>query len=204
MSNESLFTDKQEEKFYVCSEKASDEENEKSLLSFFTELVDRRRDDPYEGGLQACAVILPDRSAMKICEDDGIAPHSHTFVNLIKHLNNDHKYFTLKGNSNFMLTNPERKQLIEKGVEVRILNGKSEINFIINSNLAVLSEYQVEMVSKLISACKVLKDNKTYDTVQVGFHNPVCEIDFEDLSNEHYSNLLDGIKDLDKTSNKSM
>lgn len=166
MENDVRFTNKLDEKIYVCL-KDNEEENEKNISAFFTELVNRKRYDALEGGLQACAVFFEDKGAMKICENDGRAPHMNSFINLIKHLNNDNNYLSLKGTGFFILSQQERKQLIESGIEIRILDGANKLMLTINSSIKDVSSFQIDAVNKVICACKTLKDSNIYNTVEI-------------------------------------
>lgn len=190
MEKDKRFTNIQEETIYGFSQIESEEETNKKISNFFSELVERRRDDPLEGGLQAGVVIFPDKCAMKICENDGLASHTNAFINLVKYLNGDHKYISTIGSGYFGLYLKEHSQLLENGIEVRILDGKQELMLAITSNSEIKSQYQFEVLSRLLLFCKTLKDNKTYDSVRIGLYTPVDEVDFNDLSDEHYENML--------------
>ncbi len=199
MENDQRYTINQEEMIYVCNQIDNEENIDKNIKEFFTELINRRRNDPVEGGLQACAVVFPDKSAMKICENDGTAPHANAFINLVKHLNGNRNYISVQGTSNFMISRNENKQLIESGIGIRFLDGADELMLAINSNINSLSSHQVDILRKLIVSCKTLKDNNTYKNVKIGCYIADCKIDFEDLNDEHFNNLLDGIESLQKS-----
>lgn len=196
--NDDQFTNSQEETIYVCNQTENEEEIDSKIIDFFSELVNRRRDDPLEGGLQACMVIFPEKSAMKVCEMDGTAVHDNAFINLVKHMNGDFRYFSVACTSNFLISKMERRQLIESGISIRILDGKNELMLAITSKVESLSKHQIEMLNKTLFYCKMLKDNQTYDRVKIGLHIPGFEIDFEDLTDEHYNNILNGINSLQK------
>ena len=202
MKEDNKFTNIQEEKIYECSQMDGEEKIYEIISSFFAELIQRRRNDPFEGGLQACAVIFPNQCAMKICENDGNEPHANAFINLVKYLNKDDKYISLNGARYFSLSRMERKKLIESGIGIRILDGKDELMLAINSNVGLLSQNQINILNKFLLLCKRLKDKKIYNTIIIGIHIDDCEIDFEDLSNEHYENIINSINNSQsKTSN---
>ena len=69
-----------EEKIYTINSDTIDN----SLESFFKEVYTRREDNQ-EGGLQASIVILKDSLGAKVCENEGLGPHTHSHMNLIKH-----------------------------------------------------------------------------------------------------------------------
>ena len=193
MEEDKRFTSVQEEAIYAFKEMESEEEINRKMYAFFSQLVERRRDDPIEGGLQAGIVIFPDKCAMKICENNGSGSHLNAFINLVKYLNNDNRYISLAGTGYFAISAAERKQLTENGVEVRILDGQNELMLAITSEALEKSQYQFEMLNKLLSLCKELKDSKIYDSIKIGLHTPVDEIDFDDLYDEHYENIMRAI-----------
>ena len=196
--NDDKFTNSQEETIYVCNQTENEEEIDSKIIKFFSELVDRRRDDPIEGGLQAGIVIFPEKSAMKVCEMDGTAVHPNSFINLVKHMNGDFRYISVAGTKNFIISEKERRQLIESGIKIRILDGKNELMLSIKSNVEPLSKHQIEMLNKILFYCKMLKDNQTYDSVRIGLHIPEFDIVCEDLTDEDYNNILNGINSLQK------
>ena len=200
MSDDNRFTDFQDETIYTCNQIESDEQIDKEMASFFSILVNRRRNDPIEGGLQACAVIFPEKSAMKVCEMDGTAPHANAFINLVKYMNGDHRYNSLEGTKYPIISKMEKRQLFESGIEIRFLDGKDELMLAITSNLKSLSQHQTEMLNKILLFCKMLKDNQTYARVRVGFCVSEFEIEFENLTSDHYNNILNSINSLQKRS----
>lgn len=182
---------------FSSNQSDNEEETDKKINNFISLLVKRKREDPFEGGLQACMVIFPDKFAMKICENDGSAPHVNSFINLVKYLNNDSKYISLIGTSYFGIYSKERRQLYENGIEVRILDGNETLMLAITSKTDINSSYQIEILGKILFFFKVLKDEKAYECVNVGLHTPSAKIDFNDLSEEHYKNVLNVLNNLD-------
>ena len=58
------------EPIYIIDNKSDEEDINYVLSSFFEKLINRRRSDDTEFGLQAGGVIYPDRAGFKICERD--------------------------------------------------------------------------------------------------------------------------------------
>lgn len=192
----SKFTNIQEEKIYACYDIENNEKIDEKISLFFSELLERKRDIPFEGGLQAGIVLLSDCCAMKVCENDGIAPHLNTFVNLIKYLNNDDKYISLNGIGHFNLYRDELNQLNKDAIQIRILDGMNDLMLAIITRLSELTEYQTEILKKILLSCKTLKDNKKYDQVLVGFSNGTYKNEVEDLDDKHYESVLSTINNL--------
>ena len=175
------FTAIQEEKFYYVSLDMPNENINNILTSFFMELVERRKDDPFEGGLQASIVIMPDKATFKVCEDDGKAPHMQTMINSIKYMNNDNNYLTREGISYFALYSKELSQLSEECVEIRVLDGKKELMLAIVSNRDIKSLFQVSLLEKIFAICSSFLENKIYKDIVIGLSTPTEKIDFEPL-----------------------
>ncbi len=203
MSTDERYTDKLDETIYAFIETDNEEEINKKLTTFFKELVTRKRDDPFEGGIQAVIIILEDKCAMKVCERDGIGPHTNSAINLVKYLNNDHKYLSIIGTGLFKLSTKERNQIAREAVEARILDGKEELMFAINSKVEEKSEFQIEILNKIINLCKTLKDNNTYKKVEIGVHTPKDDIEFEDLTDKHYENIITSLTSQIKNKTKN-
>ena len=194
------FTDTQLEKIYVFNQMDSEEDIDKNLMEFFKELVNRRRNDIHEGGLQACAIIMPEKSAMKVTEQDGTTPHGYTYLNLIKHLNGDHQYYTRAGAQNFVLSQKESREKNESGIEIRIVDSANKIMLAINSKIKTLSQHQIDMLNKILLNCKIIKDSNIYNIFEVGCFVAECKVDIADLTDEQYENIINGINSLQKSS----
>lgn len=161
------------------------------LRLFFNELIERKREDPIEGGLQAGMIILSDEFAAKINENDGSGLHSCTNINLVKYLNNDYRYYSDKAMRFPALYWDQTKVLSEEGVEIRILNGSEEL-MIEMSAVNNINNYQKEIIKKIISICKDIMDN--YQKVMIGIHIPNMVIECRDLNDESYEDIMDILK----------
>ena len=193
MNNDDKFTDVQVEKRYSFFQGENCEKLDSELSTFFSELVNWRRVDPFEGGLQAGAVIFPDKFAMKVCENDGFASHLDSFINLTKYLNNDYRYISSTGIRFHMIYANESRQIHDSGVTIRFLDGEDNLMLIITSKCEILSQFQSEVLNRLLFFCKTLKDKNVYSSVNVGFINRNDVVELDDLSNEQYRRILDSI-----------
>lgn len=176
------FTAIQEEKFYYVYLDMPKESINNTLTSFFMELVKRRKDDPFEGGLQASIVIMPNKATFKVCEDDGKAPHMQTMINSIKYMNNDYNFLTREGITYFSLYSKELSQLSEECIEIRVLDGEKELMLAIVSNRDIKSLFQVSLLEKIFAICTSLMENKIYTDIVIGLSTPTEKVDFEPLS----------------------
>lgn len=187
------YTDTQSEIIYAYNQIENEEQTNKKLSEFFSILVKRRINISFSEGLQAACVIFSDKCAMKVCEDDGQGPHLNALVNLTKYLNNDHKYITVDATGYFRLSQNERRQLTENGIEITIIDQVERIRFMITSHISVLSAYQVKMLNNILLCCKLFQDNKTYEQVELFIDAPSCSIHFEYLTNDHYEYIINEI-----------
>ena len=190
IDKESFFTPIQQERFYTGYDGEEDTLINSNISGFFKELIARKRDDPFEDGMQASIIILPDRFGMKCCENDGKAPHSNTETNIVRHLNGERKYLTVEGTKRPALYNDELGQIIGEGIEVRVLDGEKELMLAIVAHKDLKSEFQIKILRKIFLVCKALKEKGIYETVNVGFHTPTSKIEFSDFDHEHNERLL--------------
>lgn len=165
---------------------------EYEIRSFFDELVYRKREDPVEGGLQASMLILANKFAAKVNEEDGYGLHICEYVNLVKYLYNDHKYFSQEAMKFPMLYSKESSIISEEGVEVRILDGdKSLIIYI--SSFKMINDYQKEVLKKLLLVCREKLDN--YQNIEIGINTPNVLLESTNLDIDNYesiNSIIDG------------
>ncbi len=178
------------EKIYSSRERDNSELAERELRLFFNELVERKRDDPFEGGVQASIVVLSDSFAAKVTEDDGHGLHSCAVINLIKYLKGDYKFYSQKAMRFPMLYLEQRSILSENGVEVRILDGSENLMLAISS-FNNINDYQKDIIKKVISICNDIIDN--YQNIEIGIHAPNVIVEFTNLNKESYENIINSI-----------
>lgn len=166
--------------------------DECEIRSFFDELVYRKREDPVEGGLQASMLILANKFAAKVNEEDGYGLHICEYVNLVKYLYNDHKYFSQEAMRFPMLYSEQLDVIMQEGIEVRILDGdKSLIIYI--SSFKMINDYQKEVLKKLLLVCKEKLDN--YQNIEIGINTPNVLLESTNLDIDNYesiNSIIDG------------
>lgn len=198
---EILFTDKQEETIYSATSSDSEEKIQSELESFFEELIKRKRNDPIEGGLQASMIILPTVFAAKINEEDGMSPHINSCVNLIKYINNDHKYLTREGTRNFNIYQKENTIINNDVIELRILDGEDTLMIAITSNKKTESLFELKMLKRITTICNNLMNNNIYKNIDIGIHTHNFKIDFGEWTQEKRENIFSTLETNIKKSN---
>ena len=171
------------EKVYSSGDIDSDYE----LRMFFDELVFRKREDPVEGGLQASMVILSDRFASKVNEGDGTYLHLCEFVNLVKYLKNDHKYFSQKAMKFPMLYYKEFEIVREEGIEIRILDGDDTLMITVLSYNEI-NDYQKDILKKILFICYSNLDN--YQNIEIGISTPNVIVDFTNINKDNFEYII--------------
>lgn len=167
------------EKVYSSSDIDSDYE----LRMFFDELIFRKREDSVDGGLQAAMIVLSDRFAAKVNEEDGTSLHLSEFVNLVKYLNNDHEYFSQKAMKYPMLYSEQSEIISREGIEIRILDGEDTLMIAI-CFFSEINDYQKDILKKILFLCNSNLDN--YQNIEIGISTPNVIVDFTDLDRGNY------------------
>lgn len=198
---EQLYTDTLEETIYSATSSDSEEKIQSELESFFEELIKRKRNDPIEGGLQASIVIFPNKFLAKVNEEDGMGSHSQSCINLVKYLNNDHKYLTKFGMRHFNLYPKERNQLNILGTEIRILDGEEELMLAIVSEKSKENIFELKIIMEIIKLCSILMNKNYYKNVDIGIHTPNIKIDFGEWTQEKRENIFSTLETNIKKSN---
>ncbi len=188
--NNKYYTDTLEETIYYGKSNYTEEENKEQLNLFMKELIDRRRKDPIEGGLQASMVILPNSFAAKVNENDGMSTHSITHTNLIKFLNGEKKYLTDATKGLLSFSQKEMYQLLQEGVEVRILDGEEHILFALYSGNNKQTEFQFQVIRDLLDCCRNLKESGNYYFVEIGLSTPDIFTEIKDFNEEVCEDML--------------
>lgn len=193
MENEKYYTKELTEKIYVGTENNTDENNYKELLKFFKELVERKRNDPIEGGLQAAIIILSDSYGAKINENDGSGAHFASNVNIVKHLKKHGIYLSESAMSRFNLHNEERKILYNDAVEIRVLDGKDKLMIAITSKQDI-NGFKQNILNKILQICYKLHEEKCYRSIEIGITAPDIQVEFTNLNDDSYEYIISQLK----------
>ena len=196
MEEDKNYTETLEERIYEGRIENDEKDILRQLNLFLSNIIKRKRDDPIEGGLQATMIILPTSFGAKVTENDGKSVHERGFVNLVKHLNGDRKYLTDEGIRKLYLYKEESLQKIREGIEIRILDGENHLMLAITAQNNNQTEFQFDIIKKLLKYCKQIKDRGFYDIVEVGFHTKNIKIDFEDLDDNHFREIMAEIENV--------
>ena len=123
-----------------------------SITNFFAEIMKRKRDDDYSGGLLAAAVIFKDCYAAKINEENGTTSHLSSHVNLIRYLRNKKGFITVDGTKYSKYVIPEEIKLVRNGIDVRIICSARELTILINTYIGIQSEFERDVL-KAFTKC---------------------------------------------------
>ena len=163
---------------------------------FLSSLIKRKRNDPYEGGLQATMVILPTSFGAKVTENDGRSVHERGFTNITKFLNGDKIFLTDEGIRRTYLYKEESYQRIREGIEVRFLDGEEELLVAITTHTREQTDFQKEIIKRLLFYVKQIKDRGFYPSLKVGLTTKTIKMnDFEEFNDELYQQMIDALNE---------
>ena len=189
--------DKLEEKVYEVNNSYSEYEIDYEVKKFFEELLSRKRDDPFEGGLQAGGIIFPDKAAFKISEDDGRATHIHNYEAVAQYMDGEKKFSgtDTMGNIYARENDPHSWLTINQyGFEIRILIGKENLIIIFNTNNDDITTFQYKVIEKFNKYARLSHEKELLSYVSINYLTRNDKfITNDEIMNE---NLFDELEDL--------
>lgn len=191
INKENFLIDELEEKIYYGTKQNNEEELNGVLKQFLIEVYKRRRNDPIEGGLQAEMIIMPEKFAAKITENEGLGSHYATSINLLRFIKGESSYYRDDVTQYSVIIKDEILDILTNGIEIRILAGQENIMFAISSNREHLSDFQIELLENQINLLKKVQQKNDDIYVEVGFSTPNSSIEFENIDNSEYEKLSD-------------
>lgn len=197
MMEEKYWKDNLEEKIYTANINDPNEKINEQINEFLTSLAKRKRNDLYEGGLQASLICFKGYFAAKVSENDGLEPHISNEYNLYNFLNNKNKYLTDEGKDHFALYMMDYLFIERFGFSIRILDSEEELMFAIVSKNDIDSQFQIHVLKTLIESCKQLKDNNIYKKIEIGIHAKNMEIEFEEIEN-NFDEIRDTLENIEE------
>lgn len=192
--NSELYTSNLVERVYYGERQHDETKIKEQIKEFILELYERRREEPIEGGLQASMIIMPEAFAAKVNENDGLDYHKITEINLLRHIKKEDKFYKNEAAGEFGLLFNESKEIIQDGVELRILDGKNEIMIAIVANNNIKSDFQLSTLKTIIDNIRNLQRSRAYTHVKVGLHTPITKVEFGDIKEEKYNDLLKALE----------
>ena len=186
--------DKLEEKVYSVCDDFNEDEIINEINAFIKELISRKRDDPFEGGLQAGGVILPNQAAFKISEENGNAPHCHIYETLAQYINGDTKFSNTErlGYLYERMSDPNAWINISKrGFEVRLLIGQNHIIGAINTYSNEINSFQLRVVKILVKCIRKLYEQGIFKIVSVNYttHEDQFVVDADKMTEDDFDRL---------------
>ncbi len=198
MLKKDLYTNNLIENVYQGNDQDKGEKIKSQIEAFFKELSDRRREDPLEGGLQASTIIMPKAFAAKVNENDGFNSHKITEINLLRIIKNEKNFYKEEAIGEYGLIYKEAHEIAQNGIELRILDGKKSIMISIRAINDIKSIFQLNTLKSIIDNLRKLQANRAYIHVNVGLHTPLSTIEFQDIKEKMYNNLLKAIEKEEK------
>lgn len=94
----------------------------------------------------------------------------------------------------------EHFQLLTTGVEGRIISNEEEITIIMFANEVQLTEFQKNVIQKLVELCKKIRDENIYKAVKVGISTEEFSSEYGELTDEQIAEIKDHLRTQDKKS----
>ena len=142
------------------------------LSTFFAKLMERRRDDPTEGGLQAGGVIYEDKAGFKISERDGHGSHAQAQENVSQYLNGETSFSSPEavGMIGMRRNDPNAwVNITKQGFTVRIVATSNALTFIFDTNKYQTTDFQLDIILELISYIKQAYKDGTIEYPYVNY-----------------------------------
>ena len=149
------------EKIYTINDCLDEEDIHYELSTFFSKLMNRRREEQIDLGLQAGGVIYPDKAGFKIAERDGKASHAQTQENVSQYLNGETAFSSEEdvGMINSRKNDPNSWANISKnGFTVRIVANRNGLVFIFNSQIFEPTSFQMDAIYEIFGYIKKVYD----------------------------------------------
>lgn len=153
--------------------------------AFYKEITKRKENSEQEGGLQMSGVIFPSSFALMINEDDGIAPHVITQMNLIRYLNGEKTFFETEVSNRPILYKKELENLDQNGIELRMICSNEEL-LVIALTQNKINEFEAKTLQGILKICIEMLKCEFIKNIQFGIKIEDETIDpFEDSLNEN-------------------
>ena len=198
--------DKLEENVYTVDNGCDRQTIGKELVNFFKVLMARKRDDPFEGGLQGSMVIYHDKAGFKIAENDGLAPHAHTEETLAQYLDGDTKFSTAESLRRTALRRGDPHSYLtldSYGFTCRVLAGSDTLLLAFVTHNEEISKFQLEVIELCVQIAKILLKKGVFKSICIGYatrQDRFSMIDkFADLSTEECLKELDTLEQMIKS-----
>lgn len=151
------------EKVYTVNDWSDEDDLDYEITTFFSKLMNRRRNDDIEEGLQAGGVILPDKAGFKICERDGKGSHAQAQENVSQYLNGERSF---TGEETIGMLGGERRNnpntwmnIPKHGFTVRIVATEESMIFVFNTYNYNVTDFQLDVIGRMFDCIKNAYDN---------------------------------------------
>ncbi len=177
--------DKFEEKVYTVNSGDSEDEIKYQVELFMQELLTRKRNDKYEGGLQASMVIYPDKAGFKVAEKGGMAVHAHTEETLAQYLDGETLFSSFESMRRPGIKNDDPHSafgLLDRHcITNRVVAGQDSILFaFVSHSEEPLTRFQLSVMEQLANIAKKAIELGLIEDIGFGVHTNDVKIEFDD------------------------
>ncbi len=159
-------------------------ENENELWNFFHEYASRKRgNNVFKNGFYASMIIMPDKWAAKVNEQDGQDFHTHTNLNLVRFLNGDDFFLTEDWAGRISLHEDESKKIIDEYISVSLLSCEDQCKIFIFCYNNKHTPFQISTVKEILKICKEIK-NEYQGNLEISFFNKDKSIEMDQITDE--------------------
>ena len=163
------------EKVFTDNATSDPDENKDALRKFFLEYASRKRgEDINIDGFYGGIIIMQDKWAAKVNEEDGKGYHIYTNMNLVRFLNNeqnDHLFGTESQAGKVTRDEDEVREMINNNdVAVSLLSNKDSAKILIYSYNNNYSAYQISRIKDILDIAAELVEDYP-NGIRIGFTN---------------------------------
>ena len=180
------------------------EDVEKTLISFISDLINKKRNEMYDGAAYKTIMLcLTDKCGLKTTEHNGIDSHHHSEINLFRYLNDEDNFLSTEDMINPFLYNRDAKSIRSDVLAVRFSSALDgllvELDIPMNYN-----EFQLTNLILLFKLIKEARERNHYNRVEVvmSIASLRNKLHCGDLTNEKYNEFLEVINNLLSNINK--
>ena len=163
-----------DEHVFRIDEGDSSDKIDQTVKDFFDEVVSRKRNEPFEGGLLGSMDIYPDKAGLKINENDGSASHNHTFETIAQYLDGDEKFSTIESmqEGNLKRGDPHCWDLDFSCFTTHVLAGDDELYIFFATKASEVSDFQLDVILSCVRRCMKMIDDGMFKEISIYFTTP--------------------------------
>ena len=132
----------------------------------------------------------------KLMKMTGKGSHVIEDINLLRYIDKEKNFYIYGANIIFPRISDEYDEAAEKGILIRICNGKNILMIGIQhlSKKEKISDFQILVLEGIFSILKELLQNMYYTQIQVAFNSSSYSFDYEDIDDGILKKLIQKLK----------